>query len=72
MPRPAAALAPLAPALLALGLGALVLAGCGPQLPKGVDPDKLDEAVSELQRELQDQVVRMAVLFLLAGGEQPE
>lgn len=47
MPRPAAALAPLAPALLALGLGVLVLAGCGPQLPKGVDPDKLDEAVSE-------------------------
>jgi hypothetical protein len=32
----------LAPAALAV----LVLAGCGPRLPKGVDPDKLDAAVS--------------------------
>lgn len=31
----------------ALGLAALALSACGPSLPKGVDPDKLDEAVSQ-------------------------
>lgn len=31
----------------ALMVAALALAACGPQLPKGVDPDKLDQAVSD-------------------------
>jgi hypothetical protein len=47
MPHVPAALARRAPALLAVMLGALALQACGPQLPKGVDPDKLDEAVSD-------------------------
>jgi len=38
MPRLAATLAVF---------GALALQACGPGLPKGVDPDKLDEAVSQ-------------------------
>ena len=42
MPRASAALAPTALALVALALSA-----CGPHLPKGVDPDKLDQAVSD-------------------------
>jgi hypothetical protein len=42
MPRAAAALAPTT--LLILGL---TLAGCGPRLPRGVNPDKLNEAVSD-------------------------
>ncbi|HKR89015.1 MAG TPA: hypothetical protein VJS38_12665 [Phenylobacterium sp.] len=31
----------------ASGLGALALSACGPGLPKGVDPDKLNDAVSQ-------------------------
>ena len=42
MPRPAAA-----PALAALLMAALALGGCGSKLPKGVDADKLDAAVSD-------------------------
>ena len=42
MPRAVAALAPVALAIVALALSA-----CGPRLPKGVDPDKLDQAVSD-------------------------
>ncbi|CAN7605957.1 hypothetical protein LJR225_004587 [Phenylobacterium sp. LjRoot225] len=42
MPRGAAALT-LATLVLVLASG---LAACGPRLPKGVDPDKLDQAVS--------------------------
>jgi hypothetical protein len=42
MPRASAALAPTALALVALALSA-----CGPHLPKGVDPDKLDQSVSD-------------------------
>lgn len=32
---------------MALALMALTLSACGPRLPKGVDPDKLDQAVSD-------------------------
>jgi len=32
---------------VALTVGALALAGCGPKLPKGVNPDKLADAVSD-------------------------
>jgi hypothetical protein len=35
------------PLILAAGLAATALAGCGPKLPKGVDPDRLNEAVSD-------------------------
>lgn len=42
MRKASAALAPLALALMALALAA-----CGPRLPKGVDADKLDQAVSD-------------------------
>ena len=31
----------------ALAVAALALGACGPRLPKGVDPDKLNEAVSD-------------------------
>lgn len=47
MARLAAAWALRAPALLAAGLGALALQACGPQLPKGVDADRLKDAVSD-------------------------
>jgi hypothetical protein len=42
MRRPAVALA-----LAALTTGAFALAACGPRLPKGIDPDKLDQSVSD-------------------------
>lgn len=38
---------PRASAALALALMALTLSACGPHLPKGVDPDKLSEAISD-------------------------
>ena len=47
MPRAGAAFARAALTLAAVTLAAQALAGCGPRLPKGVDPDKLDQAVSD-------------------------
>jgi hypothetical protein len=43
--RPAATSPTLALAVLTLAV--LALAACGPRLPKGVDPDKLNDAVSQ-------------------------
>jgi len=36
-----------APVLALATLGVIALAACGPRLPKGVDPDKLEQAVSD-------------------------
>jgi hypothetical protein len=33
-------------ALIEVGVAALTLSACGPHLPKGVDPERLDQAVS--------------------------
>ena len=47
MPRAGAAFARAALTLAAVTLAAQALAGCSPRLPKGVAPDKLDQAVSD-------------------------